>query len=312
MTCRDVLELADSFLCDELLTETNHQILRHLETCPACRREVDDRRRLRNALRSAFTSAEALQPDAGFSGRLRAQLREASAQRSRTVSFPRRWLALAAGVLLTAGLGGVLFLRESTATTAALVRDAVGDHRNCALKFRLVRMPVPLEEAARRFDSAYRLLNDAPADDVAAPGGPVRVVDRHSCAYDGRRFGHVVLQYRGRLVSLLMTADEAATAAPAANAVPHQIGGPIDGLSVVSVEGSRHAIMLVGDLSAGELTELSHVVSVPLVQRLARRLLPDDLGALALLDLRRPRHWFDGTPFTIPAYAPLSYGESLP
>ena len=38
MTCRDVREAADSFLCDELLTETNHDILQHLDTCPSCRR----------------------------------------------------------------------------------------------------------------------------------------------------------------------------------------------------------------------------------------------------------------------------------
>ena len=54
MNCRDVREIADSFLCEELLTETNHEILRHLDTCPSCRTEIDARRRLRGALRDAF------------------------------------------------------------------------------------------------------------------------------------------------------------------------------------------------------------------------------------------------------------------
>jgi hypothetical protein len=287
MTCGEVRELADSFLCDELLTETNHQILRHLDTCPACRREIDGRRRLRSALRGAFTRADALQPDTGFAGRLRTQLLETSAAQRRAMPFPQRWLALAAGVLLTAGLGGALFLQRTTATTA-LVRDAIGDHRNCALESRLVRMPVPLEEAAERFDGAHRLLIDAPPDHMAVAGGAVRVVDRHSCAYDGRRFGHVVLQYHDRVVSLLMTTRPDGPIARTANAIPHLIGRPVDGLSVVSVEGSGHAVMLVGDLSTGELTDLSHAVSIPLVQRLAGRLLPDDVGALAWLDLRRP------------------------
>ena len=40
MNCRDVREVADSFLCEELLTETNHEILRHLDTCPSCRTEL--------------------------------------------------------------------------------------------------------------------------------------------------------------------------------------------------------------------------------------------------------------------------------
>ena len=49
MNCRDVREVADSFLGEELLTETNHEILRHLENCPTCRTEIDARRRLRGA-----------------------------------------------------------------------------------------------------------------------------------------------------------------------------------------------------------------------------------------------------------------------
>ena len=44
MNCRDVREVADSFLIEELLTETNHDILRHLDTCPFCCTEIDARR----------------------------------------------------------------------------------------------------------------------------------------------------------------------------------------------------------------------------------------------------------------------------
>jgi hypothetical protein len=38
---------------------------------------------------------------------------------------------------------------------------------------------------------------------------------------------------------------------------------------VVSVDGSRHAIMLVSDLEKNELRQLAKIVSVPLAQRLA-------------------------------------------
>jgi hypothetical protein len=291
MNCRDVRELADSYLSDELLTETNHEIRRHLDTCPGCRTEVDGRRRLRTALRGAFNRAPDLQADAELTTRIRTHLRATSATPRRETTRSRHWLALAAGFVLMVGLGSAgLWVHRSTAAINALVRDAVGDHRNCALKARLVRMPVPLEEAAREYDSAYRLLLDAPADDTPAPGGPVRVVDRHSCAYGGRRFGHVVLEYRGRVVSLLMTAGDEAARASVTDAIPHLIGQPIDGLSVVSVESSRHAVMLVSDLNRADLTELSRVVTVPLARRLAARLVPADVGALARLqfDPRRP------------------------
>ncbi len=269
MTCRDVRDVADSFLSEELLTETNHEILRHLDGCPSCRAEIDARRRLRGALRTAFNRAPELQPSGEFADRLRERLRQAAVDRPRGWTLSGRWLALAAGLVLAVGVTAILFNRSPT-TSEALATDAIGDHRNCALKYRLVRKPVPLEEAAQRFDSAYRVLLSAPPDDLPTPDGPVRVVERHSCAYAARRFGHVILQYRGRVVSLLVTANDAAAAgAQSAEAIPHVIGRPTDGLSVVSVNGSHHAVMLVGDLEKGELTQLAGIVSLPLVQRLA-------------------------------------------
>ncbi len=270
MNCRDVREVADSFLCEELLTETNHEILRHLETCPSCRTEIDARRRLRGALRIAFNRAPDLQPAGEFPDRLREHLRQAAVHRHRSWMFSSRWLALAAGLVLAAGITTAVLLTRSSAPAEALARDAIGDHRNCALKYRLVKTPVPLEEAAQRFDSAFRLLLNAPPDDISTPDGPARVVERHSCEYGAHRFGHVILQYRGRVVSMLVTAnDRTAADAESAAAIPHVIGQPLDGLSVVSVNGSRHAVMLVSDLEKNELTQLARIVSVPLVERLA-------------------------------------------
>jgi len=54
MQCREVRDLADSFLSEQLLVETNHQVLRHLEGCPACRTELEAHRELRAAIRRAF------------------------------------------------------------------------------------------------------------------------------------------------------------------------------------------------------------------------------------------------------------------
>ena len=88
MNCRDVREVADSFLCEELLTETNHEILRHLDTCPSCRTEIDARRRLRGALRTAFNRAPELQPAGEFADRLRDQLRQAAVHRHRRGRYP--------------------------------------------------------------------------------------------------------------------------------------------------------------------------------------------------------------------------------
>lgn len=282
MTCRDVREVADSFLSEQLLTETNHQILQHLDGCPSCRTEIDARRRLRGALRAAFDRAPDLQPSRAFTERLRDQLREAAADHQPTSKIPLRWFALVAAVLLAVAIAGDVYLSPSMAPADVLARDAIGDHRNCALKFRLVRAPVPLEEAAQRFDRAYRVLLDAPPDDIPTPAGPVRVLERHSCAYAGRRFGHIVMRYRDHVVSLLMTVHDASSIDESADAVPHLIGKPMNGLSVMSVEGSHHALLLVSDLNRSELSQLATVVSLPLARRLEGSLFPDRSQVAAL------------------------------
>jgi hypothetical protein len=136
------------------------------------------------------------------------------------------------------------------------------------LTYRLVRAPIPLEEAAHEFDSAYRLLLTAPPDDIPTRDGPARVTERHSCAYGAHRFGHVIMKYRGRVVSLLMTATDGRDAER--DAIPHVIGQSVNGLSVVSVNGTDHVILLVSDLESTELAQLSRAVSVPLARTLGR------------------------------------------
>jgi anti-sigma factor RsiW len=83
MQCRDFRELADSYLSDELLVETNHDVIRHLETCPDCRRELAARRELRSKLRAGFENAPDLQTSEEFSDRLTSQLRDAAFSRAR-------------------------------------------------------------------------------------------------------------------------------------------------------------------------------------------------------------------------------------
>src|SRR6476469_1093636 len=106
MECRDVPEMADSFLGEELLTETNHEILRHLDTCPVCRTDLAGRRALREGVRRAFHRAPDLGPSPEFAAHLRSRLQDTAHRGSarRGVRF-HGWWALAATVLLTAALG---------------------------------------------------------------------------------------------------------------------------------------------------------------------------------------------------------------
>jgi len=87
MQCSDFYKIADSYLGDELLIETNHEVISHLEACPACRRELAARRELRVQLRAAFANSAALQPSPAFTNRLHMQLRAKALHETTTVTW---------------------------------------------------------------------------------------------------------------------------------------------------------------------------------------------------------------------------------
>jgi anti-sigma factor RsiW len=257
MQCRDVRELADSFLSEQLLVETNHELLRHLDTCPDCRSDIADRRAFREGLRTAFARAEDLRPRPDLAADLRARLRPARVELSRR-SVLQSWWALAAGVVLAAG-GGVFVRRSSSRSRlVALARDAAGDHQNCAVKFNLSERPIPLDEAARRYGPPYAALATfvPPAVD-----GPVEVLDRHSCVYQGRRFGHVVFRYRNAITSLLVT-DGTPPASPELEATDV---GP----TVASLPAGRFVGFIVSGLERQQILDLAQTFAEPLSRHLA-------------------------------------------
>ncbi len=246
MECRRFRDIADSYLSEELLVETNHEVLRHLESCPTCRAELAARRQVRRVLRSAFANSEELKPSSDFRDRVQqyALARLAEQQPlSRRVRVGRwlrravsplaithwgswRWAVVAAMLLIVVGGGGFMLSQTwdsdgellaernsnptGTPSGRALMEvapSATGDHRECALEGRPEAV-VALDEAGRKFDPVYTGLADAVRRDKTIVGKKLSagVVDGHSCVFQGRRFGHVMLKSAtGRLVSVLVT-----------------------------------------------------------------------------------------------------------
>jgi anti-sigma factor RsiW len=259
MECRDIRELADSFLSEQLLVETTHDILQHLAACPSCRAEIEAGRRLRTALRDAFERAPDLRASPEFLASIGKQLRR-DQRRSRLRYTWRSALMIAASVLLaSAALFGLQWLR--TAQFAALVRAAAGDHQNCAVRFALKERPISLEEAARRFDRAYASLVAVAPSPAGLAAGELTVLERHACVFDGRRFAHIVLRYRGHLVSVLVTADRLAR-------VPPEVR-PVGATRVASLRIGRFAAFVVAPTTDEEAREIAAAVTGPLTEALA-------------------------------------------
>lgn len=317
MLCRDFREIADSYLSDELLIETNHDVISHLENCAECRREMSARRELRDRLRSAFVSAPDWQMEAEFGDRLRTQLREnASAQsHPRMTSWGEPWLvkqrrafvlSLAACLVVVAGFGLILVRQQITqrsrrlAATAQdqqrtiqignnnsqrvnspeiepglpidiarmeLVKFAVGNHRNCAIEFRLPTKPISLEEAGRKYDPVY--LNLAQAGLAGQNGLPpeAELVEAHSCVFEGRRFAHLVFKSHGRIVSLLVTdvqrngTNEASSRPNGARSDQVIACSQLDGYQVSCFATAQHAVFVISDLPEGENLALARALA---------------------------------------------------
>lgn len=198
MDCQEFRELIESYLSNELLVETNHGFLRHLEKCAACRTELAARRELRLHLRSAVRNAAEMQTDPLFVRRLQSSLRETALNSAGWERFrfagifnPRIWV-LTAACLFVVLLFGVDWLRRSTQGDDTALKDvgqpdhtsekplpagsplldavhiawreiehaAVSDHRDCALAFRLEEKPISLQKAAEKFGRLYKDLDN--------------------------------------------------------------------------------------------------------------------------------------------------------
>jgi predicted anti-sigma-YlaC factor YlaD len=254
MECRHVRELADSFLTDELLVETNHELVRHLETCPGCRADLALRRTMREKLRQAFDRAPALQPRDDLAAALVERLRPRDTLTRR--SLLQSWWAIAAGLLLAVGGGTVVRDARSRARIAAIARQAAADHLNCAVKFRLAERPLALAAAAARDGAPYGALDTF----TLPPALAARLLERHACVYDGRRFGHLVLHYEGALASLLVTDGPA----------PESAQLEADGRpAVASLPAGSFVAFVVADLDPALVLRLGESLATPLSRHLA-------------------------------------------
>ena len=270
MTCAQCLSMADAFLADELPVDTSQDVIAHVEGCATCRAELEARRALRAQLRLAFGRSVELAPPPSFAADMRARLRQ---EQARSDGHRRRtWLALAAAAAILAGAAGIYTLRDvaddgPTLDWARFAAHAAGDHRYCALQHALEEPPISLEEAARRYDSAYGGLREVVEASAPVRGGEAVVVGAHACVFEQRRFGHVVIRSDGHLVSVLVTAGEG----PAVKATPIQSCGRADGFETACARAGRYVVFVVSDLDSAQTLALAAGVLAPVQNHLESR-----------------------------------------
>ncbi len=296
MNCKDFREIADSYLSNELLVETNHEVLRHLENCADCRRELASRRDLRMRLRDAVRRSAQSQMNANFAARLTNYLREKHLAKQSRWNFTHFigtnpvFAGVFAVLVLVVAMGLVWqfgrtaksndianlnppvpnqtnttvtdaksSLQIHRASFVEMERDAIGDHKYCALKFSLKENPIGLAEAAKKYGNFNKDLDKA----VVAPlkevfGDKVKFLEAHSCIINGRRFAHVVVQYQERVISVLVANREDNEETENSDAISCQ---SLEDLRIACFQTAKFGVFVVSDLNETENLKIARTIS---------------------------------------------------
>ncbi len=246
MNCREFDEIADSYLSDELLVETNHDLIRHLESCGDCRNAMAERRELRARLRSAVRSSAVTDP--AFAHRVRSRIREIAVPVSSRPFVP---VFAFAGILIVGFLGLAIyfqpnsmpslnFARSSVGLTAAL-HDAVSTHKDCGLKY--------------GNDSAKQITDD---NDFASLrmefDDNLELVEKHDCIFYGKAYTHTIMRNGAKLISILKTASDPDGQSGVI------VSTPMDNFQIAEFESDNHAVFVISDLTEAENLQIARVI----------------------------------------------------
>ncbi|MCW5960633.1 MAG: zf-HC2 domain-containing protein [Pyrinomonadaceae bacterium] len=278
MKCQDFRELIDSYLCDELLTETNHEVLRHIEHCRDCRNVTEERRGFRSRMRGAVLNSGEYTICDRFRADLHARLRAAAvpAQSSKSFFLFRGFipaLAAAAVLLFAVVFGFWVVDRSENGVPSASIDNkvypqriqqiALGDHKNCAVKYDLKEAPVEIDLATPQFAH----LKQTVLVPLKEKFGTCNFVESHICKYEGQEFTHLVFDYDQKTMSVLMIDLENYGALK-----PNQIATLSDqGYQVAHFDIENKAVFVISDLPPQKNSLAAEVLEEPLRKQFGQR-----------------------------------------
>ncbi len=252
MNCRDFREIADTYLCDELLVETNHEVFRHLEHCADCRKEMGVRREIRTKLRSAIVNAEESTISPIFANKLSINLRD---QEKRKSWFDVRFFApLFASLLIAASIGFVWFTNgnsnsESLRSQRQLALQALNRHEDCTKQHLNEWQETKERVSAEKASFVKSLATDE-----------TKILDEHDCEFEGKLFTHYVLQRGEKVISVLKT-ESASQIASNIKDAGSIICEKQNGLQVASFQNSKDSIFVVSEMSEAENLNIARKLS---------------------------------------------------
>ncbi len=249
--CDKVRGHLDSYLSNELVAETNHEVLQHLETCPDCSAELGTRARVRTELQAAV---RAVPVPAALEARMQRAVR-AQSRRTRAGLYT---MALAAMVVI--GLAVVALRRETPAVEQVIMNKATGrlgtvlnvglrDHLHCAVFRKYSKQPETLSQMATQLGPQFADL--APLVKAKLPGES-QVIQGHRCSAGGRDYVHIIMTRGDRVLSLLLTRKRSGESLSGG---VYQEG--VDRFQVVGFESHDYLVYIISDLDAQQNLQLA-------------------------------------------------------
>ncbi|MBL8174667.1 MAG: zf-HC2 domain-containing protein [Bryobacterales bacterium] len=248
--CGKYRPLLDSYLSNELLVETTHDVMRHLDGCASCRFELDERMRVRAGLRKAVGSVAA-PPE------LRGRILTALEAPGRAAGMPgpsgkAGWMQVAAGVAVLL-FSGLLFevLVRNPGQFEALLDLAWHQHEGCTVAGHYPAEPPTEAKMRHDLGAHYEALLPVMQTELS----DYRIRKAHICRPGGREYAHFILQKGDALVSvsLLKKQDGEALGRPVAPSARQ--GGQL-----TAFETGTHVAFVMGNVGAAEAERVAIVI----------------------------------------------------
>ena len=276
--CRRIQAYLDSYLNNELLVETTHEVLRHLEKCPNCSEALRSRRQVKELLKGAVLKDSA---PTDLQERIRRSIRKNS-----STSWQRWMLAAAAMIALIAGGSGVVQLLKrgapvpSDATSslgsadAQLLKIGLDDHVHCAVDSGFANRVFTEEEMLAKLGPDFSGL--VAAVQAKAPEN-YRVVVGHRCKFNGRDYIHMILKSPETALSLVLTrkhgesflGDTAAAILESSGVPIHE--ARIKDLEIAGFETGDFLAFVVSDLGHQEHLQMASTLAPSVLEFLTKR-----------------------------------------
>ncbi len=290
--CERMRRHLDAYLSNELLVETTSEVMRHLETCEACTRELDARTRVRDALRRAIVT---LAPPEDFRPSIERRLRKLKS--GFLGPFPRLKI-VAALAAIGIVLGGVAIqqwirVRRGRQMVARVLSLGVSDHILCAVKgHNYPEIASPPERLRQKLGPEYDGLLEVVQQKL--PG--FEILEAHICSLPGsaRKYVHFIARGRGTILSVILTRNDGEQL-PSGTTFRSGASGRVvlyeahlDGMNAAGFQARAYWGFVVSDLSRDTTMLIAAALAPPLKAALDEGTASEPPAVLNLIPLAVP------------------------